>query len=34
MLAEKLADAILAKEPLPPSEAPFYVAPNWQTSQR
>jgi choline dehydrogenase len=34
MLAEKLADAILGKPPLPPSEAGYYVAPNWQTSQR
>jgi choline dehydrogenase len=34
MLAEKLADAILAKEPLAASDAPFYVAPNWQTTQR
>jgi choline dehydrogenase len=34
MLAEKLADAILGREPLAASEAPFYVAPNWQTSQR
>jgi choline dehydrogenase len=34
MLAEKLADAILGKAPLAASEAGFYVAPNWQTSQR
>jgi choline dehydrogenase len=34
MLAEKLADAILGRQPLAASEAPFYVAPNWQTSQR
>lgn len=34
MLAEKLADAILGKAPLAPSEAGYYVAPNWQTSQR
>jgi choline dehydrogenase len=34
MLAEKLADAILGKAPLAPSEVGYYVAPNWQTSQR
>jgi choline dehydrogenase len=34
MLAEKAADHILGKTMLPPSDAPFYVAPNWQTSQR
>jgi choline dehydrogenase len=34
MLAEKAADHILGKNMLPPSDAPYYVAPNWQTSQR
>jgi choline dehydrogenase len=34
MLAEKAADHIRGKQPLPRSQAPFYVAPNWQTSQR
>jgi choline dehydrogenase len=34
MLAEKLADAILGKPPLAPLPAPYYVAGNWQTSQR
>ena len=34
MLAEKLADIVLGKAPLPPSEAPYYAAPGWQASQR
>jgi choline dehydrogenase len=34
MLAEKAADHILGKPPPPRSAAPFYVAPNWQHSQR
>jgi choline dehydrogenase len=34
MLAEKAADHILGKSMLPPSDVPYYVAPNWQTSQR
>ncbi len=34
MLAEKCADHILGKEPLAPSDAPFHVAPDWQTRQR
>jgi choline dehydrogenase len=34
MLAEKAADMILGKPALPPSNAPFYVAPDWQTAQR
>ena len=34
MLAEKAADHILGKSMLAPSDAPYYVAPNWQTSQR
>ena len=34
MLAEKLADQIRGRAPLPPEDAPFYVAPNWESSQR
>ncbi len=34
MLAEKAADHIRGSPPLPPQDAPFYVAPNWETSQR
>ncbi|HEY2036039.1 MAG TPA: choline dehydrogenase [Steroidobacteraceae bacterium] len=34
MLAEKAADHIRGRSPLPPQDAPFYVAPNWETSQR
>jgi choline dehydrogenase len=34
MLAEKAADHILGKTMLPRSDAPYYVAPNWETTQR
>ncbi|HEY8907112.1 MAG TPA: choline dehydrogenase, partial [Rhodoferax sp.] len=34
MLAEKLADAIRGKTPLPRSNAPFFVHPNYQSAQR
>jgi choline dehydrogenase len=34
MIAEKAADHILGRPLLPPSKAPYYRAPNWQTSQR
>src|SRR5271163_275388 len=34
MLAEKAADHILGQGMLPPDDAPFYMAPNWQTGQR
>jgi choline dehydrogenase len=34
MLAEKAADHILGKAMLPVSDAPYYVAPDWQTRQR
>lgn len=34
MLAEKLADVIRGKEPLPASAAPVRLVENWQTSQR
>jgi choline dehydrogenase len=34
MLAEKAADHILGKGMLPMSDAPYYVAPNWESRQR
>src|SRR5215467_4332068 len=34
MLAEKAADHIRNRELLPASNAPFYVASNWETTQR
>jgi choline dehydrogenase len=34
MLAEKAADMILGRPALAPSNAPFYVADNWETAQR
>ena len=34
MMAEKASDMILGKPPLPPSNAPFYDAPDWRTKQR
>jgi choline dehydrogenase len=34
MLAEKAADMIRGLDPLPASNAPFYVAPDWETKQR
>ena len=34
MLAEKMADAIRGKAPLPRSDAPFFVHPDYQTTQR
>ena len=34
MLAEKLADAIRGREPLPASDAPTWIAPHWDTQQR
>jgi choline dehydrogenase len=34
MLAEKAADHILGRPALAPSNAPYYVAPDWQTAQR
>ncbi|MCL9777151.1 choline dehydrogenase [Vibrio methylphosphonaticus] len=34
MVAEKIADAILNQSPLTKSEAPTWIAPNWETTQR
>jgi choline dehydrogenase len=34
MLAEKMADHVLGRAPLPPSAAPFHVVGNWQVAQR
>ena len=34
MLAEKIADAIKGIAPLPASNAPYHVAPDWETRQR
>ena len=34
MIGEKAADIIRGKDPLPPSNARSYVAPNWETKQR
>lgn len=34
MVGEKAADIIRGMEPLPPSNAPAYVAPDWETKQR
>jgi choline dehydrogenase len=34
MLAEKVSDHILGKTPLPPSNADFFVAGDWETAQR
>ncbi|TLY97292.1 MAG: choline dehydrogenase [Gammaproteobacteria bacterium] len=34
MLAEKAADHIRGRPPLPRSTAPYYTAPNWQSAQR
>ncbi|MBV8769996.1 MAG: choline dehydrogenase, partial [Hyphomicrobiales bacterium] len=34
MIGEKAADHILGREPLPASNAPVYVASDWETEQR
>jgi choline dehydrogenase len=34
MIGEKAADMIRGRDPLPASNAPFYVAPDWRTRQR
>jgi choline dehydrogenase len=34
MIGERAADLILGRPSLAPSNAPYYVAPNWETAQR
>jgi choline dehydrogenase len=34
MIAEKAADMIRGRKPLPPAEVPVWVNPNWETAQR
>jgi choline dehydrogenase len=34
MIGEKGSDLVLGKVPLPPSNLPYYVAPDWETTQR
>ena len=34
MIGEKAADIIRGRDPLPASNAPFYVAPDWEGRQR
>ena len=34
MIAEKAADMVRGRAPLPPSDAPFHTAPGWKTAQR
>ena len=34
MIAEKAADIIRGRPPLPPEEVPVFVHPEWQTKQR
>ena len=34
MIGEKAADMIAGRRPLPPSNLPYYVAPDWKTRQR
>jgi choline dehydrogenase len=34
MIGEKASDHILGRPMLPPSNAPYYVAANWETAQR
>jgi choline dehydrogenase len=34
MVAEKMADHVLGRAPLPPSAAPYHVVGNWQVAQR
>lgn len=34
MIAEKAADIILEKSPLPKSDAPVWIHPEWETKQR
>lgn len=34
MIGEKASDMILGKQPLPPTNLPYYTDPNWQSAQR
>ncbi len=34
MVAEKAADIIRGRDPLPPSNAPVWIHPEWETAQR
>jgi choline dehydrogenase len=34
MIGEKAADMILGRDPLPASNAPYHLAPDWETKQR
>ena len=34
MIGEKASDIILGRDPLPASNAPYYVAANWREAQR
>jgi choline dehydrogenase len=34
MIAEKASDMIRGRAPLPPSDAPVWINPNWETAQR
>ena len=34
MMAERAADMVCGRDPLPASNAPYYVAPDWETRQR
>jgi choline dehydrogenase len=34
MLAEKAADLIRGREPLPPLDLPVHIAPDWESAQR
>jgi choline dehydrogenase len=34
MIAERAADLIRGRDPLPRSDAPFYRAPDWEVRQR
>jgi choline dehydrogenase len=34
MIGEKAADIIRGRDPLPPSNAPYFVHPEWETKQR
>jgi len=34
MIAEKVADHLLGREPLPPAELPVFTAKEWQQRQR